>query len=79
LTRQDEAQIVFLNGSDKFKFGLKINGRETLRVNNTAYECRKVQMGLDGFLGSFFPKSYFRYTVDKPHILVRAEVTSPIS
>jgi hypothetical protein len=36
-------------------------------------------MGLDGFLGSFFPKSYFRYTVDKPHILVRAEVTSPIS
>jgi len=72
--RHDKAQMVFLNGSDKFKFGLKIDGRETLRVNNTAYECRKVQMGLDGFLGSFFPKSYFWYTVAQPHILVRAEV-----
>src|SRR6056297_1006117 len=72
--QHDEAQMVFLNGSDKFKFGLKIDDRETLRVNNTAYECRKVQMGLDGFLGSFFPKSYFWYTVAQPHILVRAEV-----
>lgn len=72
--RHDEAQMVFLNGSDKFKIKLKTDGRETLRVNNTAYECRKVQMGLDGFLGSFFPKSYFWYSVDQPHILVRAEV-----
>ena len=72
--RHDEAQMVFLNGSDKFKLELKVDGRETLRVNNTAYECRKVQMGLDGFLGTFFPKSYFWYAVDAPHILVRAEV-----
>jgi hypothetical protein len=72
--RHDQAQLAFLNGSDKFKIGLKIAGRETLRLNNTTYECRKVQMGIDGFLGSLFPKSYFWYTVDQPHILVRAEV-----
>ncbi len=72
--RHDKAQMVFLNGSDKFKIGLKIDGRETLRLNNTDYECRKIQMGLGGFLGSFFPKSYFWYTIEPPHILVRAEV-----
>jgi len=72
--RHNRAQLAFLNGSDKFKIELKIDGRETLQLNNTAYECRKVQLSLDGFLGSFFPKSYFWYTVDKPHILVRAEV-----
>ncbi len=69
-----KAEIVFLNGSDKFKLELKVDGRETLRVNNTPYECHKVQMGLSGFIGSFFPKSYFWYAVDEPHVLVRAEV-----
>jgi len=72
--RRNKAQLAFLNGSDKFKIEIKIDGRETLRLNNTAYECRKVQLSLDGFLGTFFPKSYFWYTVEKPHILVRAEV-----
>lgn len=71
--RHKEAKLAFLNGSDKFEINLKIDGRETLHINNTAYECHKVQMGLGGFLGSFFPKSYFWYSVNKPHILVRAE------
>ncbi len=70
----DKAELVFLNGSDKFKLELKVDGRETLRVNNTAYECYQVQMGLDGFIGSFFPKSHFWYAVEEPHVLVRAEV-----
>ncbi|MGC9311246.1 MAG: hypothetical protein ACP5IA_01040 [Sediminispirochaetaceae bacterium] len=69
----DKADLVFLNGSDKFKFGAKVEGRETLRLNNTAYECYKMQLSFGGFIGTFFPKSYFWYSVEEPHILVRAE------
>jgi len=72
--KYDQADLVFLNGSDKFKFGAKVDGRETLRLNGTAYECYKMQLSFGGFIGSFFPKSYFWYSVEVPHILVRAEV-----
>jgi len=69
----DKADLLFLNGSDKFKFGAKVDGRETLRLNGTAYECYKMQLSFGGFIGTFFPKSYFWYSVEEPHILVRAE------
>ncbi|MDY7029462.1 MAG: hypothetical protein SVR04_14315 [Spirochaetota bacterium] len=69
----DQADLIFLNGSDKFKFGAKVEGRETLRLNGTTYECYKMQLSFGGFIGTFFPKSYFWYSVKEPHILVRAE------
>ena len=71
--RHDEAILVFLNSSDKFQFKMKVEGRETLRINDVSYTCYKVQLALGGFIGSLFPKSYFWYSVDSPHILVRAE------
>lgn len=72
--RCDEAELVFLrDSSEKFSLVLRVKGEETLEINGKSYECRKVQIGLDGFLGRFFPKSHYWYTVSPPHFLVRAE------
>src|SRR6056297_752024 len=74
----DSAEFVFLNGpsSDRFRLEMKVKGTEVLDINDSTYRCYKVQVGLDGVLGSLFPKSYFWYTVAPPHYLVRTESSS---
>ncbi len=68
------AKIVFMNRSGGFSPELKIKGKETLNINGKFYECWKAQVGMKGVLGAVFPKSYFWYSVDSPHYLVRSEV-----
>ncbi|MCK5674091.1 MAG: hypothetical protein KAH95_11990, partial [Spirochaetales bacterium] len=68
------AKIVFMNRSGGFSPELKIKGKETLNINGKSYECWKAQVGMKGVLGAVFPKSYFWYSVDSPHYLVRSEV-----
>lgn len=67
------ARIVFLGRSGGFSPELKVKGKETLKINNTNYECWKVQMGMKGVLGAVFPKSYFWFSTESPHYLVRSE------
>jgi len=68
------ARIVFMNRSGGFSPELKVKGKETLYLNGISYECWKVQVGMKGILGAVFPKSYFWYSFDSPHYLVRSEV-----
>ena len=68
------ARIVFMNRSGGFSPELKVKGRETLTINGNSYECWKVQVGMKGVLGAVFPKSFFWYSIDSPHYLVRSEV-----
>jgi len=68
------AKIVFMNRSGGFSPELKIKGKETLNINGKSYDCWKVKVGMKGVLGAIFPKSYFWYSVDSPHYLVRSEV-----
>ena len=72
---EEYARLVFLNdnGADRFKLELKVRGRDTLKLNGSSYECWKVQIGLDGILGTLFPKSYYWYSAAPPHFLVRVE------
>ncbi len=67
------ARIVFMNRSGGFSPELKVKGKETLNLNGNSYECWKVQVGMKGVLGAVFPKSYFWYSIDSPHYLVRSE------
>ena len=68
------ARIVFMNRSGGFSPELKVKGKETLKIDGTSYESWKVQVGMKGVLGAVFPKSYFWYSVDSPHYLIRSEV-----
>ena len=68
------ARIVFINRSGGFTPELKIKGKETINIDDQSYECWKVQVGMKGVLGAVFPKSYFWYSVESPHYLVRSEV-----
>ncbi|MDA3938653.1 MAG: hypothetical protein PF693_05005 [Spirochaetia bacterium] len=67
------ARIVFLNRSGGFSPEIKIKGNETIHIDDQSYECWKVQVGMKGVLGAVFPKSYFWYSVESPHYLVRSE------
>lgn len=69
----DEAKVVFLNSGGDFSLELKVKGKESLQQNGVSYESWKLQIGLNGLLGNFFPKSYYWYSVNPPHYLIRAE------
>ncbi|MFP4619074.1 MAG: hypothetical protein ACLFMZ_09560 [Spirochaetaceae bacterium] len=58
----EKAEILFLNDSNRFSLELKVKNRETMELDSGTYDCWKVQVGLDGILGRFFPKSYYWYT-----------------
>lgn len=70
---RDEVKISFLNGPDAFNFEFKVKGTETLTLNGRSYECRKVQIGLNGILGAIFPKSHYWYSINPPYYLIRSE------
>ena len=72
-TKLDELKIGFYGAEQKRKFSFKANntGKETLTVNDKSIECYKLEFGLDGFWGTFFPKMNVWYSVTPPHYLVR--------
>jgi hypothetical protein len=42
-----------------------------IEVNGRTIECYKLELGMDGFWGRFFPKTNMWYSVEPPHYLVR--------
>ena len=69
------AKIVFLNRPENFRLEMKVKRKETIHINNKSYECWKVQIGMGGVMGAIFPKSYYWYSVESPHYLVRGEAS----
>lgn len=69
----ESVKIGFYGESRQRTFGFSANNKkkETLNVNRRAIECYKIEFGLDGFWGSFFPKMNVWYSADPPHYLVR--------
>ncbi len=71
--QQNSAKLVFLRNRGGFSMELKVKGKEKLSVQGKSYECWKIQIGMNGFIGTIFPKSYYWYTVTPPHFLVKSE------
>ena len=71
-TQQNDLKIGFYGEQQKRKFGFKAHykKKETITVNEKSIECHKLEFGLDGFWGTFFPKMNVWYSVDPPHYLV---------
>ena len=57
----------------KFSFNVKYKKIEKVKVNQRTVECYKLELGMDGFWGTFFPKTNMWYSVAPPHYLVRYE------
>jgi len=72
---RDSARLVFIgqNGVQNLSFSLAVEGKEALELGGRVYECWKVQLGLDGFVGAFIPKTYFWFLAEAPHYLVKFE------
>ena len=45
--------------------------QEKIEINGRTIECYKLELGMDGFWGRFFPKTNMWYSVESPHYLVR--------
>ena len=45
--------------------------REKIEINGRTIECYKLELGMDGFWGRFFPKTNMWYSIEPPHYLVR--------
>jgi hypothetical protein len=63
-------------GGPPFSLELTIQGKETVRINDTPYECWKVQLGIGGIMSALFGKTFYWYAVDPPHVLVRYKGSS---
>ena len=57
----------------EYAFSVQYKNREKVEVNQQTIECHKIEFGMDGFWGTFFPKMKVWYSVDPPHYLVRYE------
>ena len=45
--------------------------QEKIEINGRTINCYKLELGMDGFWGRFFPKTNMWYSVEPPHYLVR--------
>lgn len=72
-TKLDKLKIGFYGSEQQRKFAFKATykKKETVTVNDKSIECHKLEFGLDGFWGTFFPKMNVWYSVNPPHYLVR--------
>ena len=72
-TKRDNLKIGFYGAEQRRKFSFKASYKKTevVTVNNIPIECHKLEFGLEGFWGTFFPKMNVWYSVDPPHYLVR--------
>jgi hypothetical protein len=62
-----------LKTGEESGFVLVANLTRTVEVKTPAgaFRCHEIELGADGLLGGFFPKSYLWYTADAPHYLVK--------
>ena len=56
---------------DDYPLNVTSKKREKIEVNKRTIECYKLELGMDGFWGRFFPKTNMWYSVVPPHYLVR--------
>lgn len=73
-----KAKLVKMNmfgrqGEQAYAVIIKLVKKEKIRVQAGAAECFKLELGMDGFWASFFPKMYAWYSVEPPHYLVKFE------
>jgi hypothetical protein len=66
-----------MGGGQSFSLELNVRGRETVKINGKDHDCWKVQLGAGGALGalmgSFMGKSFYWFSTEPTHYLVRAE------
>jgi hypothetical protein len=56
---------------DDYPLNVTCKKQEKLEINGRTIACYKLELGMDGFWGRFFPKTNMWYSVDPPHYLVR--------
>jgi|GEM_PF-2366485 len=56
-----------------YAINVKLIKKEKLKIGGKTSECYKLEIGIDGFWSGFIPKTYFWYSVEPPHYLVRLE------
>jgi len=59
--------------SKQFLMSVKYKKKESIKVKDITIDCHKLEVGLDGFWGTFLPELEFWYSVDPPHYLVKYE------
>jgi hypothetical protein len=57
----------------QFSFQLTVAGRESIPAGGKTYDCWKIQLGLNGFMGALMGKSTYWFSADAPHFLVKSE------
>jgi hypothetical protein len=57
----------------RFKMHVELKKREKIRCAEKEYDCYRLELGMDGFWGTFFPKTKLWYQAEPPHCLVRYE------
>ena len=56
---------------DDYPLNVTCKKREKIEIKGRSVECYKLELGMDGFWGRFFPKTNMWYSVEPPHYLVR--------
>jgi hypothetical protein len=64
------------SSNSKFSMSLTCTKKETIKVGQKPVECYHLEFGLDGFFGTFFPKTHLWYSAELPHCLVKLKGTN---
>jgi len=62
--------------NSKFSMSLTCAKKETIKIGQKPVECYHLEFGLDGFFGTFLPKTHLWYSVESPHCLVKLKGTN---
>ncbi len=71
-------RIGFYGESEKSKFSMSLacTKKETIKVRQKPVECYHLELGLDGFFGTFFSNTHLWYSAELPHRLVKFQGTN---
>ena len=74
-TKLEKLKISYFGEQRKsaYSMSVKCKGREKMTVKNGTFDCYKLELGMDGFFGTFLPKMNAWYSVEAPHYLVYYE------
>lgn len=71
-------RIGFYGESEKSRFSMSLTctKKETIKVQQKPVDCYHLELGLDGFFGTFFPNTHLWYSAEPPHRLVKLQGTN---
>ena len=71
----ENLKVGYYGEQKKNSYSMSVNykGRERITVKGGTFDCYKLEFGMDGFFGTFFPKMDAWYSVEAPHYLVYYE------